>query len=809
MNRQERRRAQKLGRSGKEQSPGIRSGELGDADRIHATAARHYGAGSNFLAQGRIGEAEHHYRQAIALRPDYAEAYNNLGTVLKAQGKLEEARACFERTLAAYPNVALVHYNLGNVLGMLHRPAEAIASLRRAIELDSRYVAAYNNLAIVLLNQHQVAEAEDCCRRAIALDPNYAEAYNSLGNVLKALGRLDESTHCYQRALALRPNSAEALNNLGAVLLALGNLDGALEQCNRAIACNPRLVDAHINVGKILIARGDVSGAVAVALRVLNIAPSEDAKAFFVGCLSQLTSTPQIEGLRPAVIQALAEGWGHPNNLANVCMQLVKCSASVATAIQKSAAAWPGRLSKDDLLRPSEWTAVTEDPILRQLLVSVVISDQDLERFLGAARFILLESAVSAPETDVPAEPYLTFCCAIARQCFMNEYIFDQTDREISTAMQLRELVLSALRADRPIPALRLAAVAAYYPLLSLPGIETVLTRPWPPAVSELLSQQVEEPAREFGLRNSIPRLTEIEDDVSLVVAQQYEENPYPRWVLTAAPPDSPTPAVYLRSKFPLAPFRDLGVVDGLEVLVAGCGTGRHSIDAARRFEGARVLAVDLSLGSLCYAQRKTRELGITNIDYGQADILQLGELGRSFHVIESIGVLHHLNDPFAGWRTLLSLLRPGGFMFLGLYSDLARRDIVAARSFLAERGFGTSADEIRRARRELASFEGGKLIPRIASSIDYYSTSGCRDLLFHVQEHRLTIGQIEAFLAENGLAFIGFDELPPRISYQYRERFPHDKTMTDLRLWNQFEVDNPDTFQSMYQFWIQKAVTN
>jgi 2-polyprenyl-3-methyl-5-hydroxy-6-metoxy-1,4-benzoquinol methylase len=59
--------------------------------------------------------------------------------------------------------------------------------------------------------------------------------------------------------------------------------------------------------------------------------------------------------------------------------------------------------------------------------------------------------------------------------------------------------------------------------------------------------------------------------------------------------------------------------------------------------------------------------VGRSNIEYGQADILKLGSLGRSFDLIESSGVLHHLADPLAGWRVLLSLLRPGGFMMIGL----------------------------------------------------------------------------------------------------------------------------------------------
>ena len=61
---------------------------------------------------------------------------------------------------------------------------------------------------------------------------------------------------------------------------------------------------------------------------------------------------------------------------------------------------------------------------------------------------------------------------------------------------------------------------------------------------------------------------------------------------------------------------------------------------------------------------------------------------GGDFDFIEASGVLHHLADPWEGWRVLLSLLRPGGTMQVGLYSELARRNIVAARALIAERGY-------------------------------------------------------------------------------------------------------------------------
>ena len=152
----------------------------------------------------------------------------------------------------------------------------------------------------------------------------------------------------------------------------------------------------------------------------------------------------------------------------------------------------------------------------------------------------------------------------------------------------------------------------------------------------------------------------------------------------------------------------------------------------------------------------------------------------------------------------LLSLLRPGGVMHLGFYSELGRAEIVAARAFIAERGYGHSAADIRRCRQELATMDDGAPYLKILGFIDFFSTSACRDLLFHVQEHRLTLPEIKAFLTENNLDFLGF-ELPAQTGEAFRKRFSDHGAMMDLDLWHIFEQENPGTFSSMYQFWIQK----
>jgi 2-polyprenyl-3-methyl-5-hydroxy-6-metoxy-1,4-benzoquinol methylase len=415
-----------------------------------------------------------------------------------------------------------------------------------------------------------------------------------------------------------------------------------------------------------------------------------------------------------------------------------------------------------------------------------------------------LEIAVAASVDGAVSDDLLRFYVSLARQCFINEYVYALTDHEHAQAEGLRAAVETALQSATPINPLQLVALAAYVPLHELCDAGALLERPWPDTVTALLVQQVREPQEERALAATMPRLTAIDDDVSLLVQEQYEQNPYPRWV-KATPVNRPMPIeARLRAQFPLARIRslgnDVGDNDGADVLVAGCGTGQQLIDVAQRIAGARVLAVDLSTASLAYAKRQTQALGL-NIEYGQADILKLGALGRRFDIVDCGGVLHHLADPLAGWQVLVSLLRPNGFMRIGLYSELARQDVAAAQHWVAERKYDRTADGIRRSRQDLLA-EAARF-PTVIESPDFFSISDCRDLLFHVQEHRLTLPQIESFLARNGLTFLGF-ELAPRLLRQYAAQAPGDAAMTDLASWHRFEQANPHTFAGMYQFWLQ-----
>lgn len=528
----------------------------------------------------------------------------------------------------------------------------------------------------------------------------------------------------------------------------------------RAVALAPDLAEAQNALGSLLLAQGRRAEAAVHLERALALTP-------------ELYETyGEVLGIFYALYPAIGE------------------------AVARAARAWPTRLGAAALLGSEGFGLLADNAFLRRLLESHTVCDLDVERFLTSLR-ALLADAPDAVEGSSNAH-LLGLCCALARQCFLNDYVFALTPQEEQKAEQFRRAVVAALEAGRPVAPLRLAALATYGSLGDLPVADRLLQQDWPPPFAAVIAQQIIEPRAERASMRAIARLTPVTDAVSVAVRQQYEENPYPRWVDPASQPAPETLHHYLARSFPVAA---IPAHEGdCAMLVAGCGTGRHPVELARRFSNVRILAIDLSLASLAYAQRKTRELGIDRIDFAQADILELATITREFDAIDAGGVLHHLADPFAGWRVLWSLLRPRGIMRVALYSALARRTIIEARRFVNERGFAPTPDAIRRCREELTATP----LRPVARLYDFFSVSECRDLLFHVKEHQLTLPAIRDFLSDAGARLIGF-ELPQAVREAYRRRFPADRAMTDLDNWHAFEQDHPDTFAGMYQFWLAK----
>jgi len=743
--------------------------------------------------QGRLAEAEAAYRDLLAADAQHAGGLHYFGVLLLQLGRAEAAADLIRRSLARHERNAEAHYHLGLAFAQLGQFADVVAHNRRALELEPGYIDAHLNLGNGLKALGRPADAKAAYQRAIELAPRLPQAHFNLANTLVELADTDEAIREFERTLALQPAYPEALNNLAGALLARGRIEPALQRYRQALDLRPDFSEAIVGLALAHLMQDDAFTAMALVCKALAIRPTRAAKDLFVSCARRLNICPDVPQLRDVLGAALREPWSRPRLFAGFAAAVLKNKGPVADAI--------AQMQPGEALSLSTLHALAADPLLATLLESTPVGDVELETLLTAARRGIL-ALCEAPSLE--ADSLLPFACSMARQCFINEYVFGLDESEDAGVQALRHRLADICAAGGMAPPILIAAVACYGPLTLQPAYQRLLERPSPTALEAVLTQQVREPDAERLMAAAIPRLTSIEDTTSLAVQQQYEENPFPRWIKTVPGGQQIPFEDYLRELLPSARLNPVNRTP-VDVLVAGCGTGLQPVELATRVSAARILAVDLSRASLGYAARKTAELGLRNIEYGHADILRLGELGRRFDVIQASGVLHHMAEPLVAWRRLLDLLRPGGLMLLGFYSERARTEISAGRAFIAEHGFASDPAGIRRARAAIAALPDDHSIRLNLILPDFFCMSECRDLLFHVAEQCLTLPQIARFIRETGLEFLGF-QLSRDTASRYTAANPDDPTLTDLDRWHAFEQARPHTFIGMYQFWVRRG---
>ncbi len=746
---------------------------------------------------GKSDAALRYIERAVALRPTSPDFRSNLGNVLRVQGRPEDAIAQYREALALKPDFAEAHNNLANALHDAGRLDEAITQYKAALRLNPSSARIHNNLGVAYKDQGEPAEAVRHYEAAIAIDPAYADAHVNLGNVLKARGLLDEAAEHYAKALALRPDLADAHIALAEVRAIQGRLGEAEAELRAVLALKPDSAEAYARLGTLLGQQGTPDEALGYIDKALALEPDlRRARKGFAALLGYAASTAYKPELERRLKESLAWPEVDPQHLARVASGQLRFKYDIGAAAGR-----PGPQFDAALVE-----RIASDELFVSLLTRTVNVDGDLELFLTDLRRALLVEF--RERKDVP-EPGLRLASALAQQCFNNDYVFATDSDENQAVDELRDAigggVPSSKGKDRDVER-KLLLFSMYAPLSELACAQELKDRPrdrWSPHLVEIVERTVLDFFEERELERDIPSVKDVTDETSRAVRRQYEESPYPRWI--SLPRESAgSYAEILRVAFPhFAPPANLS--GPIRVLVAGCGTGRHPLNVALAYKGADVVAVDFSRASLAYAKRMANRLGVRNVEFLQADILDLAALGREFHVIECVGVLHHMKDPLEGWRVLAELLSPGGVMEIGLYSEKARRNVVEARGRIHEIGLKPVRDDIREFRTRILRGEEDPSLASLLDSPDFFSLSGCRDLLFNVKEHRFTLPAVKRALDELAMTFVGFVIPSPLIAREYRKHFPDDHHMTDLDSWDRFEDILPNAFCEMYQFVCQK----
>lgn len=556
-----------------------------------------------------------------------------------------------------------------------------------------------------------------------------------------------------------------------------GHPEKAGEIFQKALGLNDQSPDLWVTYGNYLLSRGVdfYNAAMGAFLSAAKCEPDNpNYKIVFVNALKEVCFFAVSQETREFLLECLKANYITKSSI-------FSSWKSIIGALSQDAPFYTHPLDKMDDLK--KMLPVLNDEFVLEGLKNLFMSDLEVEDRIVALRRFILE--LSANDDNLHAlQEAVPFVSALAVQCQFNEFVFDVSDAEDEI---LGTLLDRAVNNDN---ALLMALYGCYNGLFELPEDmqNRYLNKEGDDHWYAMLQFCIGNPRQEKNLRSTIESLGSFQNQTTSEVRSQYENNPYPQWISQ----NLPTIA---------SDYADLS--QGVEILNAGCGSGHESLMIGHFHPKANITAIDISLSSLSYAKRKAIEHGYEDrIDFYHCDLLEPQELNKKFDVVYSSGVLHHLDDPKNGFKSLLSVLKPGGMLYVALYSTLSRAAVNAGREYIAQNNIKTDPQGIRQFRAHVKANMDDEVLSRSTSWRDFYLLSECRDMFFHVQEHTYTFPEIISLLDDLGLIIADIVKAPQDfMTYCHKVNAEGKDAHEVAQCLHEWEEKNPDTFKSMYFF--------
>ena len=698
---------------------------------------------------GDLAGAKAAYEAVLEAEPENPDAHHLIGMIAYQTGNAEAAIEHLQHAIAAQPGNPHFHLNFGEALRANGQSDAAMAAYRRAVALDHSMFEAHTNLGLLAFENSYVGEGVESLRHAVALQPENPSAQSNLGLALRQIGEFDAALGAFAKAVVAAPEQP---------------------------GCRQNFIET-LNGGPFI--------------KVPDSVRQDFETAY-------LTDGIDHQLLNPATIAVLKREEKFQGILA------MAFNESPATDIQAMAEAVAGGVFDDFM----------SDPLLRGMMARTVVADPGFEFIFTRLRRVIIEEGVAPqpPESVVGRQPQ--FVAALAMQAYNTGYVWSEMQGEVAVVgMLLRDLGkaiddLSDGDAAAPLWS-GIMVGACYRAMASFANPEKLLSTDvagLPLFVSNLVAQQLAEPAIEIEVAGSIEFIAEGAQSKP-ETADVLDLSPYPRWV-TFAPAQPATFADVLRAQVP--EIQPQAFADGaITILVPGCRTGQPALELGVQYPQSLVFGVDEVGANVAYAWRKAMQMEMTNVRFEQGSIDDLKGSDQHFHLIDVPDALSQTDNSVGNWQTLVDLLEPRGYMRVGLYSEIGRSGVAAARDALSEVK-GDTVEDIRAARSQILALASDDPGPAVLAAQDFYGLKSSRDLLMPKAESIFTIPSLAATLGQLGLEFLGFHITDPTPVGHYLEMFPDAESLADLDKWQKVEAANPTLFATpeslgIYRFWCQK----
>lgn len=681
---------------------------------------------------------------------------------------------------------------------------KAIKLFKKSMELSPFTVEPYVQLAITLMANNQFEDVESLLSQAKRISPNAEQVFAVLANYHHRLGNYPQAVSCYQESLKRNPGSTSLRYNMASALQSSGELEQAIIHYQICLQATPESLDIATNLILAYKTASQPLEALITTISALQHHPAnENFRRHFATLLPTLVTQANLDNhfinnVLQEAERTLSLNYINGQHLARPILALLLQKYSLHNTLDKICTPTINKalLTDKDI---ADLQPFLNDSVFLKILNNELLTEMRYEKLLTNIRryfSTLWESDLS--------ESSALFLASLSVQCHHNHYIYWLSEEEEEERSRLEKTVLSSINNENFSTrfALQFALLCCYQPPHNIPNYQRAVTFLQDREELQSLNSLINQHQREQQIKQGIHSFGIINSNTSIKVQQQYEEDPYPTWNSIETPPPGAIPAAL--SNNDLLFTNEKYISSPENILIAGCGTGKQPILTALLYPQADITAVDLSRTSLAYAIRMSEKYQIKNISFYHGDILNLHELGKCFEMINSSGVLHHMEEPKEGLKILTELLTENGVMMLSLYSTIGREIINNFRKNLKSHRIElpVSKQQLRSLRHD-SQINNQEILNSLQLAEDFYSLNACRDLLFHVQEHTYNLLQIESMISEQNLHFVGLEW--NQHNNLFIQRFSSQPDSRSLGKWHQLEIENPGIFSGMYHFWCER----
>lgn len=229
--------------------------------------------GTQKIEQGKFEEGAEILRNALKIRPDFPEAYVNLGAALAALGRIDEAVTAVRESIRLEPKYALSHASLGRLLTIKKEHKEAYEHLQKAVELDRRLPAVHINLAYWYLAKRDWASAKEEASLAARLSPSNDGMYAIMGAINLDHGNIDEALVDLKHAVLLDPNNPEYRKFVGQAYLKKQKWFEADMEFDVAVRLAPRSAETYVRKAEVAKGKDSYDEAMEMLRQAVRVQP--------------------------------------------------------------------------------------------------------------------------------------------------------------------------------------------------------------------------------------------------------------------------------------------------------------------------------------------------------------------------------------------------------------------------------------------------------------------------------------------------------------------------------------------------------